>query len=198
MAGKKDLKNAFSGLNIQGSALTIPHDQRVPPVRPPSYLGTSLTAVPVTDIQPKREEKVLQLPPKKEQPKEVKGEGTAQTKRQTKPVAAASVANIQSAPSSTTPKPSERISKIEKLHRVNVFLDKAEKKSAEDLAEELQTRKSRARLKGEGTLSQERITANTVIRVALNHFLSNFELQDFDLVDSEDQLLELTTKRLKR
>ncbi len=191
---KKDLKNAFSGISIQGSALTLPREQRPAPVRPPSYMGTPLSTASLKTETPqaKHEEKVLHLTQKNEAQKKQ----TAVSPKEPKEIASSpAVIKPEPAPTAEVQTTLERVNKIESLLRVNVFLDKAEKKAAEDLAEELQLRKSRARMKGEGRLSQERITGNTVIRVALKHFLANFELQDFDLVDNEAELLGLVAKR---
>jgi hypothetical protein len=69
--------------------------------------------------------------------------------------------------------------------RVTLSVSTDMRDSVETLARELQRRRTR---------KDERITANTVMRVAINALLDGFELEDGDVVNTEDELLNLVRR----
>lgn len=71
--------------------------------------------------------------------------------------------------------------------RVTLKISSEMRDAVDALAKELQRRR---------TKKHERITANTVMRVAISHFLARLELDAGDLANDEDELLELVGRKL--
>jgi hypothetical protein len=71
--------------------------------------------------------------------------------------------------------------------RVTLQLSTGMRDAVDALARDLQRRR---------TAKDERITANTVMRVAINILLERFELGADDVANSEGELLDLATRRI--
>jgi hypothetical protein len=72
--------------------------------------------------------------------------------------------------------------------RVTLLMSSDMRDRVEALAKELQRRK---------TTKSERITSNTVMRVAINFFLERFELHDEDVANNEEELEALVLRQLQ-
>ena len=84
-----------------------------------------------------------------------------------------------------TPKPPRKADLYPE--KVLVNMNKEMRDAVDDLAKELHRQR---------TTKDERITGNTVIRVAIRSFLDSFELGEGDVANNEEELLQLVEKKL--
>ena len=92
------------------------------------------------------------------------------------------------------PDPADHVEKTPSIRKADIFTERVTlqishemRDGVEALARELQRRR---------TKKDERITANTVMRVAINLLLNELELDNADVANSEAELLELATAKL--
>lgn len=188
----------FGGLGSLGGTSTRPvrdnpfRDTRVEPPRPvvlsptaePTPAPMSIPEVPKLEIVSTRNERVEGegiTPPSLSEPAPAK---PRTRKQSTAPTAKLLKPTITSAPATAE----HREKKTERYtERVTVLLDAELRDGAEALAKELQRRR---------TEKGERITANTVIRVALRLFLERMRSEDFDSANSEADLLAAVRRRV--